>query len=90
MNQVDPILKCRKCGKEISKFKQNAEQIYEGMHRLCFHFEYEHEGEPDESCADDSSCPNFKIKVYEKKLKEAGVDLQKVLEEEIKKGWNPD
>lgn len=86
MNQVEPILKCRKCGKEIVKYKTDAAQIFEGMHWLCFHFEYEHEGEPDEACSD-FSCPNLKIEVYEKKMKASGIDPEKAIDEEIKRRW---
>jgi hypothetical protein len=87
MTQIEPILKCRKCRKEIVKFKNEAEEIFEGMHWLCFHFEYEHEGEPDEACAD-YSCPNLKIGIYEKKLKELGLEPQKEIEMEIKRRWS--
>lgn len=84
MKQVEPILKCRKCNKAISKFRNEAEEIFEGMHWLCFHFEYEHKGEPDEAC-EDFSCPNLKIEIYEKMLKASGLDPQKEIEAEIKR-----
>jgi hypothetical protein len=87
MNQIEPVLKCRRCGKEISKFKNEAAQIFEGMHWLCFHFEYEHEGEPDEPCAD-FSCPNLKIEIYEKKLSEIGINPEVTINEEIKRRFN--
>ncbi len=82
-HQIEPILKCRKCGKEIARFKDDALEIFEGMHWLCFHFEYEHEGEPDEACSD-FSCPNLKIEVYEKALRESGIDPEKAVAEEIR------
>jgi hypothetical protein len=88
MPQVEPILKCRKCGKAIVKFGNEAEQLFEGMHWLCFHFEYEHEGEPDAACGD-FSCPNLKIETYEAILREAGIDPQREVANEVKRRLNP-
>ena len=86
MHQPEPILKCRKCGKAINKFKRDSETLFEGMHWLCFHFEYEHEGEPDSACAD-FSCPNLKIEIFGKTLEAMGVDTEKLIADVIKNGW---
>lgn len=46
---------CRRCGNEV-KNKTDYE-LFEQMHWLCFHFEYEHgDYDVDEPC-DDPSCP---------------------------------
>lgn len=45
-------LLCKRCGKPVKVNKKNY-KIFEGMHYLCFHLEYEHEGfDPDEMCSD--------------------------------------
>lgn len=41
---------CKACGKPVVKNKDRYE-IFEHMHYLCFHLEYEHgEYDPDEVC----------------------------------------
>lgn len=41
---------CKACGKPVMKNKDRYE-IFEHMHYLCFHLEYEHgEYDPDEKC----------------------------------------
>ncbi|WP_438449481.1 hypothetical protein [Gorillibacterium sp. sgz5001074] len=47
---------CRRCGKPVQVFETDYD-LFEGMHWICFHFEFEHgEYDPDEPC-DDPSCP---------------------------------
>ena len=51
---MDPI--CTRCGLPVKKNKDSYE-LFEKMHWLCFHLEFEHgEYDPDEGC-DDPSCP---------------------------------
>ena len=72
---------CVKCNKPVV---ENAEQyeVFEKMHWLCFHLEFEHEGDPDIPC-DDVSCPWWHIKVFREKLEKMGEDPSKVLESAI-------
>jgi hypothetical protein len=76
-------LMCRRCGSEILVYADDAPKVFEGMHWICFHMEFEHQGDPDEACSD-FSCPNLKIKIYEAKLRKLGVDPKNVIEDEIK------
>ncbi|MDQ0059997.1 hypothetical protein [Paenibacillus harenae] len=46
---------CRRCGNPV-KVYENDYDIFEGMHWICFHLEFEHgDYDPDEAC-DDPSC----------------------------------
>ncbi len=45
---------CVRCQKPVIKYKNNYE-IFEKMHWLCFHLEFEHDCEPDEACKDPMS-----------------------------------
>ncbi|MFZ5643668.1 MAG: hypothetical protein ACOY46_08775 [Bacillota bacterium] len=47
---------CRRCSRPVKKFSDGYD-VFEQMHWLCFHLEFEHGNyEPDEPC-DDPSCP---------------------------------
>jgi phage anti-repressor protein len=47
---------CKKCGLPVKKY-YNEYDVFEGMHWICFHFEFEHGSyDLDEPC-DDPSCP---------------------------------
>ncbi|WP_438449456.1 hypothetical protein [Gorillibacterium sp. sgz5001074] len=47
---------CRRCGQPVRVYETEYD-IFEGMHWICFHFEFEHgEFDPDEPC-NDPSCP---------------------------------
>lgn len=47
---------CTRCGAPI-KANKDLSDVFEDMHWLCFHLEYEHgDFDPDEAC-DDPSCP---------------------------------
>ncbi|WP_069650095.1 hypothetical protein [Caloranaerobacter ferrireducens] len=47
---------CVRCGQPVKRFKDEYE-VFENMHWICFHFEFEHgEYDLDEPC-DDPSCP---------------------------------
>ena len=86
MVQSDKI--CRRCGKGIELDPVRSAEVFEGMHWLCFHLEFEHDGDPDRPCAD-FSCPWWRIEQYEEELRRLGRDPAKVLDEAIKKacGW---
>jgi len=78
-----PVKLCTRCGKPVIKCYDDYE-LFEGMHWLCFHLEYEHDADPDEKCAD-PSCPWWHIEVYKKRLQELHQDPDKVLEVAITK-----
>jgi hypothetical protein len=47
---------CKRCGQPI-KINKDSSDVFEDMHWLCFHMEFEHgEYDTDEAC-DDPSCP---------------------------------
>ncbi len=39
---------CKRCGKPVEVFAADYD-LFEQMHWLCFHLEFEHEGDPDEA-----------------------------------------
>jgi hypothetical protein len=76
---------CVRCNKPVEENKEQYE-VFEKMHWLCFHLEYEHEGDPDRPCID-HSCPWWHIKVYENKLKSMGIEPREILEQAIQERW---
>ena len=53
-------LKCVRCGLEVRVNRESFE-IFERMHWVCFHFEFEHMGlDPDEEC-DAPGCPSSRF-----------------------------
>lgn len=61
--------------------------LFESMHWLCFHLEFEHLADPDEACGD-PSCPWWHIEVYKSKLQAMGLDPRRVLDEAIMQRYN--
>ncbi|MEC4685009.1 MAG: hypothetical protein VST71_04655 [Nitrospirota bacterium] len=84
-NNSDKNLICVRCGQPVEKNKDNYE-TFEKMHWICFHFEYEHEVDPDEPCSH-PSCPWWHLEIYKKKLKELGVNPEQVVEKAIEEQW---
>ena len=51
---------CIRCGREV-RLSREQYQIFERMHYVCFHYEFEHDPfDPDEEC-DAGGCPSFKL-----------------------------
>ncbi len=77
----DEAPKCARCGRPV---EMNREQytLYERMHWLCFHLEFEHEGDADAPCTD-PSCPIWQLEVYRLALRDAGLDPDAVLSSAI-------
>ena len=48
-------LLCRRCGLPVVKFAGDYE-VFERMHYVCFHYEFEHRGDPDSECSA-GGCP---------------------------------
>jgi len=78
-------LNCVRCNKPVEEHREYYD-IHEKMHWLCFHLEYEHEGDPDRSCSD-PSCPWWHIEVYKSKLKSLGLNPEEILEKAIDERW---
>ena len=48
---------CMRCGREV-RVNRDSYEIFERMHYVCFHYEFEHAGfDPDEEC-DAGGCPS--------------------------------
>jgi hypothetical protein len=56
--------------------------MFEDMHWLCFHLEFEHDEDADLPCSD-VGCPHWVRQVYEAKLRDLGADPRQVLEDAI-------
>ena len=54
-------------------------ELFEKMHWLCFHLEYEHDADPDEACGDIASCPWHTINTLKHELTRLGHDPDNVL-----------
>ena len=52
--------------------------MFEGMHWLCFHLEFEHDGDPDVACSC-PSCPWWHIDVLKAELVRLGADPVEVM-----------
>ena len=80
-DQAPPL--CVRCHQPV-RINQSHYDVFERMHWLCFHLEYEHMGpgfmnaDPDEGC-DDPSCPWWQIEVFRHKLDELGYDTHEML-----------
>lgn len=73
---------CRRCNRPVTANVEHYD-VFEQMHWLCFHLEYEHDGDPDKTCGD-PSCPWWRIDVLERKITQLGLDPEAVIEEAIK------
>jgi hypothetical protein len=51
---------CVRCGREVRVSREQYE-VFERMHYVCFHYEFEHDPfDPDEECAA-GGCPSFRF-----------------------------
>ena len=50
---------CVRCGKPV-EFEAERYDVFEKMHYVCFHYEFEHEGDPDVECVA-GGCPSAAI-----------------------------
>jgi hypothetical protein len=64
---------CRRCHLPVEANADNYD-VFEQMHYVCFHFEFEHQGDPDIECAA-GGCPAAGIRVPARYLRTEGVDL---------------
>lgn len=77
---------CARCGRPIVVDPELSRGALEGMHWLCFHLEFEHDGDADLRCAD-MGCPHWIREVYEAKLRELGADPGEVLDAAIRERY---
>ncbi|MGX7678692.1 hypothetical protein ACSMXN_18405 [Jatrophihabitans sp. DSM 45814] len=59
---------CKRCGRPV---RVNADRydVFEGMHYVCFHYEFEHDpADPDEEC-NAGGCPSFKLDAPPRQLR---------------------
>ena len=77
---------CKRCGQPVTANAEHYE-VFEQMHWLCFHLEYEHEGDPDKACRD-PSCPWWHIEVLKQTLVRLGHDPDAIIGEAIAKRTN--
>jgi hypothetical protein len=80
MTDQHQFLKCMRCGRDVVENESHFD-VFEQMHWLCFHMEFEHQGDPDVACA--PGCPWFSINVYEARLREIGQDPGQIMLEAI-------
>lgn len=78
-------LLCVRCKQPVTISRQYYD-LYERMHWLCFHLEYEHDADPDGPCGD-PACPWWQIQVFSTKLAALGHDPQQILGDAITARW---
>lgn len=64
---------CRQCGKPVIASAADYE-VFEQMHYVCFHYEFEHEGDPDVECLA-GGCPASGLSLPSGLMRTDGVDL---------------
>ncbi|WP_457325854.1 hypothetical protein, partial [Roseateles sp. P5_E11] len=53
---------CARCNLPVEKNAESYE-VFERMHWLCFHLEFEHQGDPDEPCGDPAAADGFAVRL---------------------------
>ena len=76
---------CKRCKNPVVENKDQYD-VFEQMHWLCFHLEFEHEGDPDVACSD-PSCPWWQIEVLKNELVQMGIDPTQVINQAVKTRW---
>lgn len=64
---------CRRCGLPVEANAKDYD-VFEQMHYVCFHFEFEHQGDPDVECSA-GGCPAAGVRVPSRFVRTDGVDL---------------
>ena len=64
---------CRRCGREVLA-NQDQYDVFEGMHYVCFHYEFEHTGDPDVEC-EAGGCPAAGTALMSLRLRVDGAHL---------------
>lgn len=64
---------CRRCGKPVVASAAHHD-VFEQMHYVCFHYQFEHDGDPDVECLS-GGCPSSGPSVSSRLFRIEGVDL---------------
>lgn len=73
-DRVEPEgLTCARCGRTVEASK-NQYEVFERMHYICFHYEFEHPGDPDVECSA-GGCPASGLGFPSLRFRVEGVDL---------------
>jgi len=64
---------CRRCHKPVVASAADYE-VFERMHYVCFHFEFEHQGDPDVECVA-GGCPAAGISLPSRLIRTEAVDI---------------
>ncbi len=64
---------CRRCGLAVQACVEQYD-VFEQMHYVCFHYEFEHAGDPDVECTA-GGCPASGPSVPSARVRTSGVDL---------------
>ncbi len=60
MSDESPTPACRRCGRQVTVSRDQCE-VFEDMHYVCFHYEFEHDpADPDEECGA-GGCPSASV-----------------------------
>ncbi|MDQ1304472.1 MAG: hypothetical protein QG671_299 [Actinomycetota bacterium] len=65
--------RCRRCGEAVEANAADYD-VFEQMHYVCFHYEFEHQGDPDVEC-DTGGCPAAGIHHAARFVRTDGVNL---------------
>jgi hypothetical protein len=62
-------LMCARCGREV-RVSRDSHGIFERMHYVCFHYEFEHDPcDPDEECLT-GECPPVRLETPPRQLRD--------------------
>ena len=75
---------CVRCQQPVKK-NASSYGIFEHMHWLCFHLEFEHQGDADQACGD--PCPWWHIEVFRRKLVALDVNPDDLMKEAVIERW---
>jgi hypothetical protein len=64
---------CRRCQKPVVASAADYE-VFEQMHYVCFHFEFEHQGDPDVECVA-GGCPAAGISLPSRLIRTEALDI---------------
>lgn len=69
-DMTDDLL-CRRCRRPV-RVSADRFGVFEQMHYVCFHYEFEHDPfDPDEEC-DAGGCPSFDLNQPSKRFRTSG------------------
>ena len=72
-SQLPVALICRRCGSDVVANSAQYD-VFERMHYVCFHYEFEHAGDPDVEC-EAGGCPAAGIALSSLSMRVNGCDI---------------